>query len=474
MRLAARAGLTAMELCWLYPWAMLLGVWVAPVSSQGLAAPLLSAASVLALLGLGQAVTRNVSRRGWPLRLSQLAVVGIGALTAFVLVALQYSLAPWLVPLFAYLFALFLWSRGIVHGRGRMEFDVVERAFGRGVVALVLYLLAAMTAPTAADLQGRAGLWVVGFFVAGLSSLALTRLEDVREESRARGLPAPALGRQWLPVTLAVVVGTLLLTLLVAQLLSFNLIGALAMPLLRVLFFVVGIVVLIIAIPLAILLALVVQALRALLPDRALEPLPAVEQAWSLDELRRAIERQELPPELLAAVQWLTIGMVVLVGLLLVARMVLWRQERERKPGDDEERDSVWSWSELAAIVRTWLSDLLARLFPRRVATASTAATISPTTPESPAALTVREVYRQLLALGASVGRPRGRHTTPREHLPALQDGLDPDDDLDELTRTYERARYGSSAPTDPEVDDARARLDRVRAGSEQPPTKGA
>jgi hypothetical protein len=71
--------------------------------------------------------------------------------------------------------------------------------------------------------------------------------------------------------------------------------------------------------------------------------------------------------------------------------------------------------------------------------------------PPSPAAATIRQLYRDLLRLAAARGAPRRADATPHEHLPRLQATLGPDDALTDLTGAYARARYGA-LPPDPDL----------------------
>ena len=77
-RLALLVGLAIMELAWIYPWSLLLGVWVTPERSR----ELLSPASILALLMVGALATQGVvrtigARRPGQAFLLALGVVGI-------------------------------------------------------------------------------------------------------------------------------------------------------------------------------------------------------------------------------------------------------------------------------------------------------------------------------------------------------------------------------------------------------------
>jgi uncharacterized membrane protein len=86
------------------------------------------------------------------------------------------------------------------------------------------------------------------------------------------------------------------------------------------------------------------------------------------------------------------------------------------------------------------------------------------TTPAGGAAVAnIRELYRQVLRLGASVGATRPTAATPYEHLATLQALLSPADDLAVITQAYVEARYADSEPTPAELDRLVARWQRVQ-----------
>ncbi len=88
-----------------------------------------------------------------------------------------------------------------------------------------------------------------------------------------------------------------------------------------------------------------------------------------------------------------------------------------------------------------------------------------PTAPSSQRS-SIRELYRQLLRLGESVGLPRGVATTPLEHLPLLQSSLEPADDAAGVTRAYLKVRYAEVEPSLAETEAVREELGRLRPRS--------
>ncbi|HEV8632693.1 MAG TPA: DUF4129 domain-containing protein [Chloroflexota bacterium] len=443
-------GLALMRLTSVYPWALLLGLW-----TRGEPTPLLPAAALLALVGLPGLLLAWLRRRGWPLAAVRAATLAAGLAAALAATGLEHgragldgTLAAPAPPVLALVLGLLLWRRGVLDAQARVEHDDLARAFGTGVLVLAGSLLLAAVAgePSLALLRAEAVGHVVGFFAVGLTALALARLEEMR-----RGAAPPAPGREWLGLVLATVLLLLVAALGLAQLLAFDLIGALLRPLLWPLGLLLTALLLVVGLPIALLLELLVRLVRWLLPRLGqLSPVDFGGQRL-LDRLRDRSPAEPIPPELLALAQWLAVGAVVALALWLVARAVAFRRERRSEDGVEEERDSVWNWALFAAAVRAWLAGLLARLARRPTDPAPLV--VPAEAPAPPAATTIRQLYRELLRLAAARGAPRRPDATPYEHLPRLQAALGPDDVLADATGAYVRARYGPVPPDEDDVE---------------------
>jgi hypothetical protein len=74
----------------------------------------------------------------------------------------------------------------------------------------------------------------------------------------------------------------------------------------------------------------------------------------------------------------------------------------------------------------------------------------------------IREVYRELLQLGEANHAQRAPATTPLEHLPSLQNSLEPEDVIEHLTTAYIGARYAEQEASRQEVAAARQQLERL------------
>ncbi|MGQ9676076.1 MAG: DUF4129 domain-containing protein [Chloroflexota bacterium] len=482
-RLVLPTGLAAIDACWVYPWGLFLGLTIRPDNGE----PLLSFTAVLALLFVSQVITRWVLTSNWSLPRARLVLVALGLVAVVVAVRLDHfgqvglTDGTWIatlvsafpsaltypsVPVWGLVLAVLLWWRGITHGRDTIKFDDIETAFKLGIVLMVLFMLVGSSAETGSFLQAQAAACVIGFFLASLISLSLARLEDIRGQSQG-GEKMLAFNRQWLVVVLGLVATMLVLALGLGQALSFDLIGTVAGPLLRLLESIATVLIYVIAVPLGFIIEGLIFLIRLVLhPGAALPPqipdMSMFEQSQGTGGLR------QLAPEVVVAIKWVLTGLVGVVVLVLMVRSVFrWRKSQQDEEVV-EERDSVWTWGSLRSALLAWLRSL-----GRRVPTDNApgpmvaALTPQPVTDQSSLVLSIRQIYRHLLRLGASLGLPRALSTTAYEYLPQLQANLGPVEDVAAITNAYVQARYSADAPLDAEVEDVRTRWERVRACAE-------
>ena len=155
-RMWLNLGLVAMEVCWLTPWAILLGLWIDSSRPR----QLLSPPSILVLVLLGSLSTQGLGRRAANSRGVRFGLAGLGVLVALLAVRLdQYSATgglAWLgllveavagmlgqvsPPALAFGLGLFLWWRGVRLGIQTASYSDVERAFRWGIGLLVSFAL---------------------------------------------------------------------------------------------------------------------------------------------------------------------------------------------------------------------------------------------------------------------------------------------------------------------------------------------
>src|SRR5207253_413359 len=190
--------------------------------------PLLRPAAAFALLVLPSLMVRTVAARPWWLRNARALVAAAGVLSGMTAVRFAYypgrgpldvrwigmllmaahDALPAITPqVLAALLATVLWWRGVVLGERESGYFEVERAFRRGigwsvvfVILLALYGDSRGFAPAAS-----APAYLLAFFSLSLTTLAVTRLLMLWEETHADPAQALAANRHWLLLLLGVV-----------------------------------------------------------------------------------------------------------------------------------------------------------------------------------------------------------------------------------------------------------------------------
>ena len=476
-RLLLTCGLALMDVCWVYPWSVLIGIWTEP----NRAAPLLSVPVILPILIVAAASTHvlgKLSRRR-P-RLARSVLAGLALLAALIAVRIEhYPVAAGLdwvqpllgalaaavgqlsLPVLGFALALYLWWRGVRLGSQTPGFPEVEGAFRWGVGRLAVFglIMALSSRPaTLKTLETTTTGSVVGFFFVSLLTLGLGRLESLRTRTRA-----PSLNTQWLTVLTLIAAGVVLLALLLAQFVSFDLLIVATRPLFDVLGQVVLLLLYLIFIPLAFVIEWLVYLILSLLRPNGNRPPPAAPQPSDIDNMLQRFFAQDVPPEVLLALKSLGAALLVGVALLLVARgLTRWRPTGADADATNEERDSLWNADRAWALFKAWLRRLLRRersapeVVPVELAASGQEAS-------GPLPGSVRELYARLLRRGAVAGAPRAVATTPLEHTPSLVQVLEPDAAVAELTAAYLQARYAEEQLAELEVSELAGRLASVR-----------
>jgi len=247
-RFTLTVGLAAMDLCWMAPWALVLGLWTDASSSR----PLLSPASILALVLAAALSTQVLGRPAVRSRRVRIGLGCVGGLAALLAVRLdQYpggGVVEWLAPFVgalavvigqfsaapvAFGLGLYLWWRGVRLGSQHASFVDVESAFRWGIARLVAFgvVMALTTRPSALrSLEGPTTPFVVGFFFVSLVTLSLGRLESLRTRTRRVGVNS-----QWFGALVAIAGVVVLAALLLGQLVSFDVLIVVSRPLFELL-----------------------------------------------------------------------------------------------------------------------------------------------------------------------------------------------------------------------------------------------
>ena len=455
-----------MEFCWLYPWLVIIGG--GHYGADG--TPLLSSVWSLVLLLGAQTLVRPVVERGGTLRWSRVALIVGGAVLGLAAVHDRHYLhvplwhPAWMgsllravhdifpnvhVAVAASLLAALLWWRGLALGLREIGAIEIETAYKTGVAMIVLYLVAVAVY---ADTQGVAAAGpdlpgsMLAFFFLGLSALALSRLATIWDTGRPDER-AQVPGRAWLLLVIGVVGSIMLIASTMAGLaaadVSKYLVLALQplMPVVEAVFVVVFFV--------ASLIVRVLITVLSHLPRR--EPQPIGQPTTVIDDLLRRLREFEVNRQFVESARWgMALALLALLILGMAITIVLMRR-RERKQ-DEDERESVWSAREALSALTGLLSGLRIRRAP------------GPEAPP-PEVSAMRRIYRALLEIGSGQGAPRKLWATPREHLPPLRGALpEAGAEIESLTWTYERVRYGRWRPTRDDVRAAEAALERARA----------
>lgn len=425
LRLARFGAECVLEVCVLYPWALLGG---GVLQLRGPVAPgwLLLAFVMAGWLGgawvrTGQAPLTRAR--------AALTVAGVGLAAAAALVAWAPGEATLLLRApAAWVILLAAWWRGLSAGRelrasAELEMALRVGAAGFVVAALLLWAMGAATAPQA--LLDRLVPAALGLLLAGLGAMSLAAVDAVQQAG------GPPIGMGWL----AVVAGALLAVgggaLLAALLLPLGVLAALLRHLaplgqaLVALALVLAAPFVLLLLPLAALIRMALAALLARLPSPAQLPTEQAGDAWQA--WLRALP-EDLP---------LVVGAAAVVlsglGLLLLLTTTLRRWSDREGAATGDERASVWRRPTLAAL-RAWIIACWRRRRPRLLRRVAAGLAVPPG---------VRGVYYIWLLHLRVTGRGRRPPETPAELRARL--GLQPTEALDHLTALYERARYGET-----------------------------
>lgn len=473
-RLALTFGLAAMDTCWLFPWSLLVGLWTPSAAGR----PLLSAPSVLGLLMAAALCAQFLGRRkmGRARRASFAALAlmtvtlavrfdqfpGSGAVdwVAPLVGALALTIGDLRAPVLAFALGLFLWWRGIGLGSQAPSYVEVESRFRWGIGLLVAFglIMALSTRPaTLRGLESQTTPFVVGFFFLSLVTLGLGRLESLRTRTRRLSV-----NTQWLSL-LVVIAGVLvLLALIAAQVVSFDALIVVTRPLFDVLALILTLALYAVVIPLAYVIQWLVYLFLSLVHLDPNRPPPQPLEPTEVENLVQRFIAEHLSPELIFGLKAAGAALLLGIGLLIVARALSrWRPTSADAEATNEERESLWAGAGIKARLLAWLRRLLRRSgapYPTFVAPAGLTAPGS-----APSFPSVRELYRQLLRMGAAAGAIRSDATTPLEHLPALRRVLEPESPVLELTDAYLRVRYADLDPSESDAVALRDDLARVK-----------
>lgn len=328
---------------------------------------------------------------------------------------------------------LLCWRGAALH---QMELETPARSFRLGIVVSSFSVL--IGALFFLDIQAVAPTLIqaiVSFFFFGLLGVAVTQLR------RERTGPKERPGTRWFLVFLPAIGFILLVGVALATIFSPEEMGEIVVPLWNRI--VDGLVWLVTPVVVAgyalmnFLLWLFRGPTGEALPSPAGEgtPPPLIETVTPLEELVPTPVRMPGP--------WRNVVAIVVVILIFLGILYLiWHYLSRTRREDDilEERESLWSWDELAFSLRGWWENLRQRLFRERIAGLRA---LLDQLQGPPTTVTIRKAYIRLLLLALERDLDRREGQTPQEYLPTLRRGMPQHAaETDTLTGAYVQARY--------------------------------
>lgn len=295
---------------------------------------------------------------------------------------------------------------------------------------------------------------VLVFFASALVGVAIARL---RADGGSGGLGSRWLGSMLAPV-LAVAVGAVVVAGILSRDLLDTVLWFLA-PLIWALAVFFRIVILVLALIAFIIVSPILWFLSRHPLDFAGVKLNPVRVAPG-DQAQRVVERTSHIPD---PIRYLAAAAILLLLFTGVTRLVL-RRRRRVTAGSSEERSSVLDANDLLKLIKALL---MARLLK------------PPSPPDDPLAglrgdprwahtVAIREVYARYLRWSRERGVPRRAETTPSEHERAVArrvQGEGARADLARVTSGYNAARYGGKPATEEDATMVREAWRRLSAG---------
>jgi hypothetical protein len=473
----SRIAVILMEVFWVYPYLVWLGQWQA----IGWQRTPLSLASLIFLLGASFLVTRFFLNRKWSLLWVQLAVIFCGLAAIFAVVRVEYGAGfepldgQWFAyagQIFANSFsqlhpmviacvtAVYIWWRGIVHGRTPLYSANIYRSFLIGIAALVILVIVWRASPgtvSFGNLTSAVGPYIAAFFFFGLVALALTNLQAIQlrmlTEETAR-----TFNRRWLPILFGVVGGIVLVGVGIASALSpeflalvarlFNSAGDILSQGLRYLF-----------IPLEYIAAGFFYAMQFianwLTGGKPMEPFAIADFAPTQKPTEIA-SSGTFPTAAVLVIKWCLFAAIVIAIIILLARAISRRRSERAKAGVEEIHESLWSWGGFMADLNQFFSMIWGWFTRkgRKTVTVSPAPRWHPEPDIPGGTLDIREIYRHLLWEASRSRTARRLHETPYEYATRLGQAVpDGSRQLDKLTDLYIDTRYGDREPGDKQVN---------------------
>jgi hypothetical protein len=390
----------------------------------------------------GYLVAGRLHRRRTGLaRLRRLIAVG-GLLSAGV-IAIILRLTAGTAPLPGAAVPLFFWWRGAVIAQYHGSYAALNAQFNNLTPVLILLVLVSSAAGLNGGAVLRLGLYVVLFFLSGLTALAIAATRAVILESGPEA-EAPSAGT-WRRTAVVAAIGMIAVPAGIGWLLAGRDMAGAAAVLARFWGWTADLLEVVLT-PIAVLIGWCVEPLvrwlagrEIVFPEPKIGPLPG--------EQFGDVAVRGIPP-------WVT-APAFAVGILLAAHVVRWIFMNSIRLGPEpeeevvsESRESIWNWREV-----------LGPVLGRRAPAAGRVVELRRDLRLSPA----RRIYRRFLALGCGVNCSRKHNETPYEYSKRFSaDTGAPAWAVESLTELYVRARYGGHVTDVDEENEMSRNLDDI------------
>jgi len=458
-----------MEAFWVSPWLS----WVGGLSFFTENRPVLHMASVIIVIVISLVITRIFIQQKMPMYAIQIIIIGSGFLTMLFVLGIEYTdgytflSGQWFSHTFEVLgdtfshpgtvvvaipAVIYLWWRGISIGQSTIDFRDIYRPFITGMIVLIVLIIIwqiSQTANKAIGLGSEIGIDVIGFFFFGLLAIAITHLYHMRSSMPKEEARLTSVWR-WVPVMLGVIGGMIVISFFIASSISPDFIDTLANAGKTVLEWV-GKILGYIAIPIIYIVqgfVWVIKWIISLLTGGGQQEQGEIGQM--LPPEFQSQQSAELPPIVGEIIKWLVLAVIIGLVIFFLAKAISRYRARRAQEEIDEVRESLGGWRNFRDDLSLFLKNLRNRFRRKPAAPAHVF------DEDAAGPFDIREIFRHLQWESARSGIPRRGHETATEYAKHIEH-MAPDSrlPLGDLTRMYERVRYGEEAAPAEKLDRA-------------------
>ena len=454
------------EICWLYAMVALFGMLF------GNGGPALSFPYVAILLVLAYSIAYLLEQLEFSVRVLRLIGGAAAALIILNVASIQVNGVPsllgigwlWSPPnpgidfivyrravMLALGFGALLWWRGVKLTQRRNTISAVLFSMRLGLVIIAIEaLIELMVVP-----QERASWVAVPFFALSLWTLVLTREQESGSGSQGNGLTVAGSA-----VVILVAAG------MVLGLLPFAVLGGPASRAGNVVGDLVSAILAIVLFPLVLLMEALVFLIRAILSNMKLHNLDNILDNLPespLDAVQELVKDGSLIPPFVGTMIKLTLVAALIIIVLLWLSRALRKRRAAREAEALEERESLWSESDLMGDLKELMLGFLSSRKDREAGQPWYGEGLG----RGPRRAVLR-VYYSLLNLSSNRGMGRPPSQTPREYLGTLY-YLYPINrrETETITDVFTKARYSPQDPEESEVSQVHEAWNRIQKPGE-------